>query len=163
MEMKKAIKKKFPYRAALVACKGCKTDEKNTCTYGCIGCGKCVEVCKFDAISIGKDKIAIVDEEKCIACGRCVRECPQGIIHIHNCANYIAVKCANKQKGKEAREVCDTSCIGCGLCEKICTAQAVKVVENCAVIDEELCLSCGMCAVKCLRKAISDLRGILTN
>ena len=53
-------------------------------------------------------------------------------------------------------------CIGCGICEKTCTAEAVRVVDNHAVIDETLCLSCGMCAVKCPRHAIADLRGVLT-
>ena len=39
---------------------------------------------------------------------------------------------------------------------------SIKVIDNCAVINEELCLSCGMCAVKCPRHAIYDLRGIFT-
>ncbi|MCI6092890.1 4Fe-4S binding protein [bacterium] len=157
-----AIKKKFPYRAAVVACKGCRTDEKTTCEYGCIGCGKCVSACKFGAISIGENGIAEVEEEKCIACGRCVKECLRHIIHIHNCANYIVVKCSNKEKGKDAKEACPVSCIGCGMCERTCTAEAIKVKDNCAVIEETACLSCGMCAVKCPRHVISDLRGILT-
>lgn len=157
-----AINKKFPYRAAVVACKGCRTDEQTTCEYGCIGCGKCVSACKFGAISIGENGIAEVEEEKCIACGRCVKECLRHIIHIHNCANYIVVKCSNKEKGKDAKEACPVSCIGCGMCERTCTAEAIKVKDNCAVIEETACLSCGMCAVKCPRHVISDLRGILT-
>ena len=52
--------------------------------------------------------------------------------------------------------------IGCGICEKTCTAGAVKVVDSCAVIEDAICLSCGMCAVKCPRHAIYDLRGIYT-
>ena len=51
-----AIKKRFPYRAALVACNG-----------GCIGCGACIEKCKFGAISMNEYGVAEVDEEKCIA------------------------------------------------------------------------------------------------
>ena len=53
-------------------------------------------------------------------------------------------------------------CIGCGICEKTCTASAIHVEDNCAVIDEASCLSCGMCAVKCPQHAIYDLRGIFT-
>ena len=157
-----AVKKKFPYRAAVVACKG-NCEEGKACKYGCIGCGKCVESCKMGAISIGENGVAVVDESACIACKKCVKECPQQIIYIHECANYIVVKCSNKDKGKAAKEACANSCIGCGICEKTCTAEAVKVVDNCAVIDEAVCLSCGMCAVKCPRHAITDLRGILTD
>lgn len=158
-----AMKKKFPYRAAVVACNGgCRAKEEPKCAYGCIGCGKCVESCKFQAIFINEIGVAEVDEEKCIACGKCTKVCPQEVIHLHECANYIVVKCSNKEKGKAAKDVCSVSCIGCGICEKTCTAEAIKVIENCAVIDETACLSCGMCAVKCPRHAIIDQRGILT-
>ena len=104
----------------------------------------------------------MVDEDKCIGCGACARACPQGIIRVHECANYIAVKCGNRAKGVDARKQCEVSCIGCGICERTCTAGAIHVTDNRAVIDEALCLSCGMCAVKCPRHAIHDLRGILT-
>lgn len=101
-----AVKKKFPYRSAFVACNGgCHVTEGSSCSYGCIACGKCVESCKFGAIHLNEHGVAEVDEEKCIACGRCTRECPQHIIHLHDCANTIAVKCSNKDKGKDARGV----------------------------------------------------------
>ena len=103
-----AVKKKFPYRSAFVACNGgCHVTEGSSCSYGCIACGKCVESCKFGAIHLNEYGVAEVDEEKCIACGRCTRECPQHIIHLHDCANTIAVKCSNKDKGKDA-SVCRT-------------------------------------------------------
>lgn len=160
-----AVKKKFPYRAAFVACKGsCQKDKESKedkCQYGCLGCGKCVLACKVGAVSVGASGIAEVDEETCIACGMCVKACPQEVIHLHECGSPIAVKCSNRQKGKDAMAVCPNSCIGCGICEKTCTAGAVKVIDNCAVIDERYCLSCGMCAVKCPRHAIIDTKGIL--
>ena len=53
-------------------------------------------------------------------------------------------------------------CIGCGMCEKVCTASAIHVGNNVAVIDDSKCLSCGMCAVNCPRGAIIDTRGVLT-
>ena len=148
--------KKFPYMAAIVACKG-----DHACSYGCKGCGNCIEVCKFDAIHINDNGVAFVDEDKCIACGMCVRACPQNIIHIHDCANYIVVKCSNHDKGVEARKQCDVSCIGCGICERTCTAEAISVKNYCAEIDEKYCLSCGMCLIKCPRHVINDTLGIL--
>lgn len=45
-------------------------DEKS-----CIGCGKCIEVCFGNAITI-KDNVALVDENICIGCGQCSKHCP---------------------------------------------------------------------------------------
>lgn len=60
-----AVKKKFPYRSAFVACNGgCHVTEGSSCSYGCIACGKCVESCKFGAIHLNEHGIAEVDEEK---------------------------------------------------------------------------------------------------
>lgn len=158
--MTMAVKKKFPYKAALVACsRGC---PDGACTYGCMQCGACGAACKSGAIFTGANGAAEVAEDRCTACGACVRACPQGIIRLHDCANYIVAKCSNRDRGPLARQQCPASCIGCGVCEKACTAGAVQVVENCAVIDEDLCLSCGVCAVKCPRQVLRDLRGILT-
>lgn len=157
-----AVKKRFPYKAALVACNGgCRATAD--CEYGCVACGLCVGVCKFDAIEINSFGVAQVNEGKCIACGACVRECPRELIHIHECANPIVVKCSNKDLRKNARKYCEVSCIGCGLCEKACPAGAITVTENLSHIEESICLSCGQCAVKCPRGAIVDLRGILTD
>lgn len=62
----------------------------------CIECGKCKEVCPYNAISdvmrpckracptsaitINKDKKAVINNEKCIQCGACVYQCPFGAI-----------------------------------------------------------------------------------
>ena len=46
----------------------------------CIGCGKCVEVCPVDALSLNEDEKAVVDEEKCISCGVCIPTCPTDAI-----------------------------------------------------------------------------------
>ena len=48
-----AVKKKFPYRSAFVACNGgCHVTEGSSCSYGCIACGKCVEACPRNCISL---------------------------------------------------------------------------------------------------------------
>ena len=55
-----AIKKRFPYKAAIVACNG---SCRNACAYGCVGCGLCVLSCKFDAVHLNENGIAVVDED----------------------------------------------------------------------------------------------------
>ena len=108
------VKKRFPYKAAFVACNGgCRATAE--CQYGCVGCELCVNVCKFEAIALNEYGVAEVDEDKCIACGKCVRECPRELIRIHECANPVAVKCSNKDPGKDARRMCQVSCIGGGV------------------------------------------------
>jgi hypothetical protein len=42
----------------------------------CIGCGRCVEACRFSAIDI-KDGRSVISPEKCIACGECAAVCPE--------------------------------------------------------------------------------------
>lgn len=45
----------------------------------CIGCMKCVETCREDAIIVENGNVTI-DKEKCVHCGLCARVCPTGTI-----------------------------------------------------------------------------------
>ncbi|MCZ7665630.1 MAG: 4Fe-4S binding protein [Thermoleophilia bacterium] len=45
----------------------------------CDGCGACVAVCSFDAISVEHGH-AIVDAAECTGCSACLGECPAGAI-----------------------------------------------------------------------------------
>lgn len=47
----------------------------------CDGCGKCLNVCPHQAITLRGDKIAI-DRTKCDGCGKCVSACWQGALEI---------------------------------------------------------------------------------
>jgi Uncharacterized Fe-S center protein len=44
----------------------------------CVGCGKCVENCRFGAISL--DEKSTIDHTKCVGCGRCIRFCPNNAV-----------------------------------------------------------------------------------
>ena len=50
------------------------------CAAGCIGCGICEKICKFDAIHV-VDNIAQIDYDKCKNCGMCAMKCPKKVIH----------------------------------------------------------------------------------
>ena len=45
----------------------------------CIGCGKCVNTCPFEAITL-ENNLAYIDPNKCKSCRKCVEVCPQNSI-----------------------------------------------------------------------------------
>jgi heterodisulfide reductase subunit A len=46
----------------------------------CTGCGKCVFVCPYTAISLGDDGKAAVNAALCKGCGTCAATCPSDAI-----------------------------------------------------------------------------------
>jgi len=127
------------------------------CSWACIGFGDCVNVCKFGAISIKEDGIAHVDEEKCTGCGVCVVECPQKIIsRVSVSKKGVRVNCSNRSQNKPAIiKNCKRGCIKCGKCERICTKNAIHIVDELPVVDYELCTACGDCVPECPTKVLS--------
>ncbi|MBN1815494.1 MAG: 4Fe-4S binding protein [Anaerolineae bacterium] len=47
----------------------------------CAGCGECVGLCQFAAISVD-DGFAHVDAAACMGCGVCVAHCPQEAVEL---------------------------------------------------------------------------------
>jgi len=47
----------------------------------CTGCGTCVEICSFNALSL-EDGKSIADNERCIGCGMCAGHCPVDAIKV---------------------------------------------------------------------------------
>ena len=54
------------------------------------------------------------------------------------------------------KDNCQAGCIGCGMCERNCPNDAVKVIDNIAKIDYNKCNECGLCAQKCPTKVIKN-------
>lgn len=46
-------------------------------------------------------------------------------------------------------------CTGCESCVEECPSEALKVVDETAVVDEEACIDCGICVDTCPAEAIS--------
>lgn len=128
------------------------------CTFGCLGCGDCVEACKFDAIHMNPETgLPEVDEAKCTACGACSKACPCNIIEIRPKGKNnrrVYVQCVNKDKGAVARKACTAACIGCGKCVKVCPFEAITLESNLAYIDPAKCKSCRKCEMECPQNAI---------
>ena len=128
------------------------------CTYGCLGKGDCVAVCRFGALSIDPTTgLPVVDETLCTACGACVVACPKRIIELRKKGikgRRVYVSCVNRDKGAVARKACAVSCIGCGKCVRTCPFEAITLSENLAYIDADKCKLCRKCVAECPQGSI---------
>jgi heterodisulfide reductase subunit A len=53
----------------------------------CSGCGMCVEVCPYEALSL-EDEKAVVNDVLCEGCGTCVATCLRGAVQVRNLTPY---------------------------------------------------------------------------
>jgi Na+-translocating ferredoxin:NAD+ oxidoreductase RNF subunit RnfB len=134
---------------------------QTACQYGCLGCGDCVEACKFDAMYMDPvTQLPVIIDYKCVACGACVKACPRNIIELrkrNKKDRKIFVSCVNKDKGGPARKACQVACIGCGKCVKVCPYEAITMENNLAFIDSFKCKLCRKCVTECPTGAILEI------
>lgn len=149
--------KKFKYegvhdcRAVILAGGGDKA-----CRYGCLGYGTCEAVCPFDAITMTDDRLPHVDINKCTGCRKCESACPTKIIEVLPASKQVLVTCHSKDKGVDTKRNCQTGCIACGICVKVCPFDAPVIENNLSRIDINKCTVCGLCVKKCPTNAITD-------
>ncbi|HVN67540.1 MAG TPA: (Fe-S)-binding protein, partial [Candidatus Sulfotelmatobacter sp.] len=87
------------------------------CSYGCLGYGDCFCVCPFNAIVMNKG-LPMILPDKCTACGKCVDACPRQIISLRPFENSVVVACNSHDNGAYVRKICSVGCIACKICEK---------------------------------------------
>jgi Na+-translocating ferredoxin:NAD+ oxidoreductase RNF subunit RnfB len=107
------------------------------CTWGCIGLADCAEVCEFDAITMDKHGLPVVDTAKCTACGDCVDICPKDLFSIHAADHRLWVACKNLEFGDTAENDCEVACTACERCAKDSPEGLITIRDNLAVIDYE--------------------------
>lgn len=145
------------------SCKVANTTGKGetACAYGCLGCGDCVEACKFGAIQINPQTgLPEVDKDRCTACGACAKACPRHLIEIRlvdDQKTTMVVQCMNKDKGAQARKVCGAACIGCMKCQQVCGSDAITIDSFLAYIDPVKCTQCRACEEACPQGSILGL------
>ena len=129
----------------------------NACPFGCIGFGTCVNVCVFGALSM-VDGLPHIDPGKCTGCSTCVAICPKSVLELAPQTSCVQVVCNSNWRGSDVKKVCSVGCIGCGICARACSVQAITVEENLARIDGLKCTNCGACVAKCPTKCIDHIR-----
>jgi len=101
-----------------------------SCDFGCLGYGTCARACPFGAITMGPDRIPVINWEKCTGCGTCAKVCPRDLIEIvpATITHYLA--CSSRDRGKAVKSVCSVGCIACWLCVKVSPDGAIERGEN---------------------------------
>ena len=164
-------------RVAFVHCKGgCKADDKyiyegakscavqemlhsgsKACKFACLGCGDCVNACKYRAIKINKRGVAEVIRSKCTGCGACEAVCPNKVISMQKLELSVNVVCNNQSSEPGISKKCEVGCLHCGKCIQMCPVNAISIVNNVPVIDPQKCIECYKCVSVCPNHVISRL------
>ncbi len=108
------------------ACNACKDnvyEVTNSCQ-GCLA-HPCREICPKKAISF-KDKRAYIDQSLCIKCGRCAQVCPYQAIqhHVRPCAEACGMHAIGSDEHGRA-EINYEKCVSCGQCLINCPFGAI--------------------------------------
>ncbi|HKZ94731.1 MAG TPA: CoB--CoM heterodisulfide reductase iron-sulfur subunit A family protein [Candidatus Bathyarchaeia archaeon] len=85
------------------------------------------------------------------------KDVPESVVSAKAAAARAGTLMANKKMRTEALTsvVDEEQCIGCGLCEEICTYSAHYLEEGKSHTIAALCRGCGACAAECPRRAIT--------
>ena len=105
------------------------------CSWGCLGLADCEVVCNFEAITMNRFGLPIVDEEKCTACGDCVDICPKDLFSLHKISNRLWVNCKSLESGDEILDYCEVGCTACGRCAMDADNNLITMQNNLPVID----------------------------
>lgn len=117
-------------RAAVAAGGGGKA-----CVWGCLGLADCEVSCDFDAITMDRHGLPVVDEDKCVACNDCVEVCPLGLFSLQPISHKLWVACKSLAEGDEALADCEVACTGCSRCVADAPDGLIAIRNNLAVID----------------------------
>lgn len=162
MSMGFALRERYPIDA------NCKPIDK----YGALGLFRAHEIPEVKAIVVDKPGLKIaggaigLGEITSIPTAPAIADAYYRLDGVRRCS--LPVEGTPYERGRESfsgteeKNICvdEAKCIGCSICARSCTAEAISIVNKKAVIDSSLCLGCGMCAVRCPKQAITDIRAV---
>lgn len=105
------------------------------CTWGCLGLADCQSVCGFEAITMNRYSLPVVDEDRCTACGDCVDVCPKDLFELHPISHRLWIACKNQDLADEAESHCEVVCTACGRCVADAPEGLITIDKNLARID----------------------------
>ena len=117
-------------RAAVAAGGGGKA-----CSWGCLGLADCEVSCDFDAITMDKNGLPVVDEDKCVACNDCVVACPLNLFSLEPVSHRLWVACKSLAEGDEVLADCEVGCTGCARCVADAPGGLIQIKNNLATVD----------------------------
>ncbi len=117
-------------RAAVAAGGGGKA-----CSWGCLGLADCEVSCDFDAITMDRNGLPVVDEDKCVACNDCVVACPLNLFSLQPESHRLWVACKSLAEGDEVLADCEVGCTGCARCVSDAPDGLIAIKNNLATVD----------------------------
>ena len=105
---------------------------------------------------VGAIALALGVEVGEVAHKKAVVRCSGNIFTSDRVAYYNGIhKCSSAMLVGGGPKVCRYGCLGMGDCARKCPFGAIEIINNLAVIHEELCVGCGSCAAVCPRGVIA--------
>jgi electron transport complex protein RnfB len=105
------------------------------CAWGCLGFGDCEVACDFDAISMNRHQLPVVDPARCTGCGDCVDACPKDLFSLQPENRRLWVACRNLERGDAVLEGCEVACTACERCAIDAPPGLISMRDNLPVID----------------------------
>ena len=105
------------------------------CSWACLCFGTCESACPFGAIQMSPEGLPVINSELCTGCGKCVQACPRNVLVLIPTKGKVYVGCSSRDTAKEVVRACSVGCIACKKCDEVCPVDAIKIVENLALID----------------------------
>jgi len=107
------------------------------CSWGCLGYGDCAVSCEFDAITMNRFGLPVVDVALCTACGDCVDACPKGLFQIIPLDQHLLVQCRSQLEGDGVLASCSVGCTACNRCVVDAAPGLITLERGVAVVHYE--------------------------